>query len=66
MAAVVAALLAFLYGFLYVILQLEDYALLMGGIGLFAILSIIMFVTRKIDWYGLTAAGRQGVTKEIE
>jgi inner membrane protein len=64
MAAVVAVLLAFLYGFLYITLQLEDYALLMGGIGLFIVLSAVMFVTRKVDWYGLTAASRQGATKE--
>jgi inner membrane protein len=66
MAAIVAALLAFLYGFLYVTLQLEDYALLMGGIGLFAILSVVMFVTRKIDWYGLSVTRRQDAAKEME
>jgi inner membrane protein involved in colicin E2 resistance len=38
----------------------------MGGIGLFIALSVVMFVTRKVDWYGLTAAGRQGATKEME
>ncbi len=45
------SLLAVLYGFLFVILQQEDYALLIGSIGLFIILAIVMFVTRKIDWY---------------
>ncbi|GAA3569818.1 cell envelope integrity protein CreD [Snuella lapsa] len=39
-----------LYAFIYVIIQLENYALLVGSIGLFAILAIIMFVSRKIDW----------------
>jgi inner membrane protein len=33
------------------LLQLEDYALLMGSIGLFAVLCAVMFLTRKIDWY---------------
>jgi len=42
--------LAGLYGFIYVIIQLENYALLVGSIGLFAILAIIMFASRKIDW----------------
>lgn len=42
--------LASLYGFIYVIIQLESYALLVGSIGLFAILAIIMFASRKIDW----------------
>ena len=39
-----------LYTFIYVIIQLEDYALLVGSIGLFIILATIMFVSRKIDW----------------
>ena len=47
----VLGLLASLYGYLYVLLQLEDYALLSGSIGAFVILSVIMFVTRRIDWY---------------
>lgn len=42
--------LAALYGFIYVIIQLENYALLVGSIGLFMILTIIMFASRKIDW----------------
>ena len=40
-----------LYAFLYVVLQLEDYSLLIGSIGLFVILGVIMFVSRKINWY---------------
>lgn len=39
-----------LYTFIYVIIQLENYALLVGSIGLFVILAIVMFVSRKIDW----------------
>ncbi|OAB81823.1 cell envelope integrity protein CreD [Cochleicola gelatinilyticus] len=42
--------LASLYSFIYVIIQLENYALLAGSIGLFVILAIIMFASRKIDW----------------
>lgn len=42
--------LASLYGFIYIIIQLENYALLVGSIGLFIILAIIMFASRKIDW----------------
>lgn len=41
-----------LYSFIFVIIQLEDYALLVGSIGLFAILATIMFTSRKIDWSG--------------
>lgn len=40
-----------LYIFLYVVIQLEDMALLLGSIGLFVALAIVMFVSRKINWY---------------
>jgi inner membrane protein len=49
----VGSILAVLYGYLYILLQLEDYALLMGSIGLFAVLSAVMYLTRKIDWYAV-------------
>lgn len=39
-----------LYAFIYVIIQLENYALLVGSIGLFLILGAIMYFSRKIDW----------------
>lgn len=45
------AMITTLYGFLFFTLQLEDYSLLVGSIGLFLILSIVMIFTRKIDWY---------------
>ena len=43
--------LCILYTFLFVTLQLEDIALLIGSIGLFIILGIIMYFSRKINWY---------------
>lgn len=46
-------ILVVLYSYLYIVLQLEDYALIMGSIGLFVVLSAIMYITRKIDWYPL-------------
>jgi inner membrane protein len=46
----IAASLGFLYTFLYIIIQLENYALLVGSIGLFAILAAVMYFSRKIDW----------------
>lgn len=39
-----------LYSFIYVIIQLENYALLVGSIGLFLILGAVMYFSRKIDW----------------
>jgi inner membrane protein len=46
-----ALILFVLYSFIFVILQLEDYALLMGSIGLFVVMAIIMYLSRKINWY---------------
>ena len=48
---VIFAILTILYGYLYVVLQLQDFALLMGSIGLFGILAVVMYLTRKIDWF---------------
>jgi inner membrane protein len=39
-----------LYGFIYVIIRSEDQALLMGSLGLFIILAIVMYFSRKIKW----------------
>ena len=44
-------LLLVLYGYLFTILQVSEFALLMGSIGLFVILAVIMIVSRKINWY---------------
>lgn len=46
-----AALYLALYGILYVIIQSEDSALLMGSALIFSVLAGIMVVTRNIDWY---------------
>jgi len=50
-----SGLLAALYAVLYLLLQSEGYALLMGSILLFAILAVIMWMTRKLDWYEVGA-----------
>jgi inner membrane protein len=57
-ASVFAALSA-LYGFLYLLLRLEDYALLAGSIGLFIVLAGVMFLTRRMDWYSLRLGMKQ-------
>jgi len=43
-------LLTALFGFIYIILQLEDYALLAGSLALFVIIAMIMYLTRKVRW----------------
>jgi inner membrane protein len=56
-AALLGVILTAVYGALYFLLQVEDYALLIGSLFLFATLAVIMFLTRKIDWYrGLSLA----------
>ena len=49
-ANLVGGLLLVQFGFIYIILQLEDYALLAGSIALFAIIALIMYLTRKVKW----------------
>ena len=50
--------MALLYGLLYVLLQLEQTALAVGSIALFLVLTAVMVLTRKVNWYGLTASAR--------
>lgn len=45
--------LIILYGYLYVLLQLQDYALMLGSFGLFIVLAIVMYLTRNIDWFDI-------------
>ena len=49
----ILGILILLYGYLYIVLQLQDYALLMGSLGLFAILALLMYLTRNIDWFSV-------------
>lgn len=50
LAIFIGFVLAVVYTYIFTIIQLEDYALLMGSIGLFAALGIIMFFSRKLQW----------------
>jgi inner membrane protein len=50
---IILGILVLLYGYLFVVLQLQDYALLMGSIGLFIVLATLMYLTRKIDWFSI-------------
>lgn len=48
-----AALLGLVYAILFGLLQAEETALLLGALLLFAILALVMGLTRKLDWYGV-------------
>lgn len=52
-----AGVLIALYGYLFVLLRDQNYALLVGSIGLFGVLAAVMYLTRKIDWSALEPGG---------
>lgn len=52
--ALVGGVLTILHGYIFSLIQLEDYALLMGSVGLFIALALMMYYSRKIDWYNLS------------
>jgi len=52
--------IALLYGLLYALLQMEQNALVIGSVMLFAALAAVMLVTRRIDWYAMFARLRAG------
>ena len=59
-SALLALLLVLLYACLYVLLQLEDFALLFGSLLLLVILGLFMIRTRKVDWFALHLHGEGG------
>jgi inner membrane protein len=62
--AIVTGLLAAIYGFLYIALQLQDYSLLFGTTGLFVVLALLVYLTRGIDWYARDQASPPEVPPE--
>ena len=53
LAALVGGTLVILYAYIFIIIQLQDFALLMGSLGLFFILALVMYYSRKINWYSI-------------
>ena len=51
-AFTIGGLLALLYLYIFVLIQMETYALLAGSLGLFIILAVIMYYSQKINWNG--------------
>jgi inner membrane protein len=49
-ALIFGLILAMLYGFIFVIIQLQDLALMFGSIGLFLIITVMMYLSAKMDW----------------
>jgi inner membrane protein len=50
-AGIFTGVLTLLYGFIFVLIRLEDTALLVGSIGLFIILALTMYGSKKVNWY---------------
>ena len=50
LTTVLSVVLLLVYSYVFTILQLQDYALLLGSIGLFVALAIIMHFSKKIQW----------------
>lgn len=44
-------LLSILYIYVFILIQLETFALLAGSLGLFVILAMVMYFSKKIDWF---------------
>ncbi len=51
-----------LYFFIYLLLRLEDNALLVGAVASFLAVAAVMYFTRNIDWYGSISSGGTGLT----
>lgn len=49
-ALTIGGLLTLLYVYIFILIQMETYALLTGSIGLFIILAVIMYYSQKINW----------------
>jgi inner membrane protein len=58
------ALLAAVFAMLYVLISLEDLALLAGSVTLFGCLALVMVLTRKVDWYQMTTFENSNSAKD--
>lgn len=50
LTAILGFVLVLMYSYIFTILQLQDYSLLLGSIGLFLTLAVIMHFSKKIQW----------------
>ncbi|HEY9362007.1 MAG TPA: cell envelope integrity protein CreD [Chitinophagaceae bacterium] len=50
LSTLLSVILVIMYGYVFTILQLQDYALLLGSVGLFCTLAIIMYYSKRIGW----------------
>jgi inner membrane protein len=62
----IGGLLTALYGYLYVTLKAEDYALLFGALGVFTALAGFMYLTRHIDWFDVSFGSRTDPAPHVQ
>jgi inner membrane protein len=55
---ILTSILSAMYGSMYVILQSEDLTLILGSVLVFVLIAIMMFLTRKVDWYAVSAPAK--------
>jgi inner membrane protein len=58
--------LALIYAALYALLKFEDMAMVVGSIGLFTVISVVMILTRRLNWYAIGAAWETPKSTEPE
>jgi len=62
-ALCIGGALAMLYTYIFVLIQMETYALMAGSIGLFVILAVVMYFSQKISWGGKNEQPHQPITE---
>jgi inner membrane protein len=62
---VLTSVLTALYGTLFVLLSLEDLALLVGAVMVFVILALAMYLTRGVHWYGTEAEVPETTARQL-
>lgn len=59
-----AFLLLIFYTFIFVIILQQDFSLLLGSIGLFIIVGMLMYFSRKVKWYANDKVTNPGIARE--
>ncbi|MCA1299907.1 cell envelope integrity protein CreD [Stappia indica] len=62
--AVMAIVLATIYGVLYLLMREQDYALLVGSVIAFLAIAVTMFATRNVEWSGTAGQALEESAKE--
>lgn len=48
--SILSVVLVLVYAYVFSLLQLQDYSLLLGSVGLFLTLAVVMYFSRKLQW----------------